>query len=260
MLSLVRLHTELGRNWVIASLKDGDRVSNAILALDAFDRGALSVIAPPSIQIGGIESLNWMNQIPLGEPAWVLLADVIEDLTSAGGACLVVEDNIHGVDDPPGPFGSRSFLEDTIIDWIDLAGATGEDAVNVMGTSSTGYPLNAFVSTVPSHKLGLVHGKTAPARLGLAIKESLLAIIVSAFDGESYVFWTKQPTDTENRDRAGTDAGSGNRAPVEAMGPDPTRDEPVTAPCPQCREPMNAIRGSKLAVCRNCGFKDSCCY
>jgi predicted RNA-binding Zn-ribbon protein involved in translation (DUF1610 family) len=32
------------------------------------------------------------------------------------------------------------------------------------------------------------------------------------------------------------------------------------APCPQCGFEMVAIRGSKDAICRNCGFKDSCCY
>jgi hypothetical protein len=31
-------------------------------------------------------------------------------------------------------------------------------------------------------------------------------------------------------------------------------------PCPRCGYPMTAIRGSKEAVCGNCGFKDSCCY
>jgi len=32
------------------------------------------------------------------------------------------------------------------------------------------------------------------------------------------------------------------------------------APCPQCGFAMVAIRGSRDAVCPNCGFKDSCCY
>lgn len=32
------------------------------------------------------------------------------------------------------------------------------------------------------------------------------------------------------------------------------------APCPQCGFMMMAVRGSKDAVCSNCGFKDSCCY
>jgi hypothetical protein len=31
-------------------------------------------------------------------------------------------------------------------------------------------------------------------------------------------------------------------------------------PCPNCGAPMNAIRGSKAAICANCGFKDSCCF
>jgi hypothetical protein len=31
-------------------------------------------------------------------------------------------------------------------------------------------------------------------------------------------------------------------------------------PCPVCGFDMVAIRGSKDAVCSNCGFKDSCCY
>jgi predicted RNA-binding Zn-ribbon protein involved in translation (DUF1610 family) len=38
-------------------------------------------------------------------------------------------------------------------------------------------------------------------------------------------------------------------------------DERVpVAPCPVCGFDMVAIRGSKEAVCSNCGFKDSCCY
>lgn len=32
------------------------------------------------------------------------------------------------------------------------------------------------------------------------------------------------------------------------------------APFPQCGNWMNAVRGSKDAVCTCCGFKDSCCY
>jgi hypothetical protein len=31
-------------------------------------------------------------------------------------------------------------------------------------------------------------------------------------------------------------------------------------PCPNCGALMPAIRGSKQAVCPNCGFKDSCCF
>ncbi|MGH2410540.1 MAG: hypothetical protein ACRDGS_09250 [Chloroflexota bacterium] len=37
-------------------------------------------------------------------------------------------------------------------------------------------------------------------------------------------------------------------------------NEVLVQPCPQCGYPMLGIRGSKDAVCSNCGFKDSCCY
>lgn len=29
--------------------------------------------------------------------------------------------------------------------------------------------------------------------------------------------------------------------------------------CPQCGNPMGAIKGSRDAVCRRCGWKDGCC-
>ena len=32
-----------------------------------------------------------------------------------------------------------------------------------------------------------------------------------------------------------------------------------TQQCPVCGTPMSAIKGAKDAVCRVCGFKDSCC-
>ncbi len=31
-------------------------------------------------------------------------------------------------------------------------------------------------------------------------------------------------------------------------------------PCPQCGYPMSDLKGGREALCRNCGFKDSCCY
>jgi hypothetical protein len=45
----------------------------------------------------------------------------------------------------------------------------------------------------------------------------------------------------------------------ETTVPDAREEVPVQD-CPLCGFPMVAIRGSKDAVCGNCGFKDSCCY
>ena len=46
-----------------------------------------------------------------------------------------------------------------------------------------------------------------------------------------------------------------------APSPPPLEDAgEAEGPCPNCGAPMNAIRGSKAAICANCGFKDSCCF
>jgi predicted RNA-binding Zn-ribbon protein involved in translation (DUF1610 family) len=47
-----------------------------------------------------------------------------------------------------------------------------------------------------------------------------------------------------------------DEAPAQSV---PVETLPVMA-CPVCGFDMVAIRGSKDAVCSNCGFKDSCCY
>ena len=37
-------------------------------------------------------------------------------------------------------------------------------------------------------------------------------------------------------------------------------DKPLPLmPCPKCGSWMVAITGSRLAVCRNCGYKEPCC-
>lgn len=55
---------------------------------------------------------------------------------------------------------------------------------------ASGYPLNAFVITKSSSDLGLVDGGDAPERLSQEVAASLLAIVVAAFDAESFLIWT----------------------------------------------------------------------
>jgi hypothetical protein len=52
------------------------------------------------------------------------------------------------------------------------------------------------------------------------------------------------------------------RVPPDRPAPPPPLEDAGEAegPCPNCGAPMNAIRGSKAAICANCGFKDSCCF
>jgi hypothetical protein len=73
----------------------------------------------------------------------------------------------------------------------------------------------------------------------------------------------------------GADAGDRGRgsAPTQgsAAGSQPLASDPEPRawelelpvlgriPCPVCGHPIGAVRGSKAAICSNCGFKDGCC-
>jgi hypothetical protein len=46
----------------------------------------------------------------------------------------------------------------------------------------------------------------------------------------------------------------------ESPSPPPAEDGAEISPCPNCGAPMYGVRGSKQAICGNCGFKDSCCF
>lgn len=63
------------------------------------------------------------------------------------------------------------------------------------------------------------------------------------------------------KSRAATDTPR-PAAPLRPVRPPSPLEDTGEAegPCPNCGALMNAIRGSKAAVCANCGFKDSCCF
>lgn len=191
-LTLVHIDPPVGHEWVRRSLADGYLVSKAVMALDPLTRGSFSVIAPEWLQIPRPESLGLAHQIPQHVDALNVLVATLDAWIAKGAACLVVENNISSRMDPHGRFGHRSYLEDTVVNWLDLPEASGEMALNVIGTSSTDWMLNAFVSKESSEALGLVHCRDAPARLGTRIAQSLMGMVVSAFDGESYVVWTDE--------------------------------------------------------------------
>ncbi len=46
---------------------------------------------------------------------------------------------------------------------------------------------------------------------------------------------------------------------AERGHPTDEREHRGSVPCPVCGFPIGAVRGSKAAICRNCGFKDGCC-
>lgn len=55
----------------------------------------------------------------------------------------------------------------------------------------------------------------------------------------------------------GNGSGDASREGKAASGVEQENGRRI--PCPVCGFPIGAVRGSKEAICRNCGFKDGCC-
>ncbi|MEA2252004.1 MAG: hypothetical protein QOG70_2246, partial [Solirubrobacteraceae bacterium] len=62
-------------------------------------------------------------------------------------------------------------------------------AARAIRQSASGYPLNAFLITRPAADLGLVPGRSVAEGFASEVMKSLAAVVVSAFDAESFLVW-----------------------------------------------------------------------
>lgn len=65
--------------------------------------------------------------------------------------------------------------------------------------------------------------------------------------------------DTHCSERRPTDRYEAARSVVLSGDPAREQERHGRIPCPVCGFLIGAVRGSKAAVCSNCGFKDGCC-
>jgi hypothetical protein len=177
-------------SWLRSSLAQGFQISEAIAATTPFENGQIRVIAPveatalPPLNQGGLLSQEEANDAMSG---------VLAELTASGAACLVIEDALGRYGDPAvlaSTLGT-AWLDNRVLHWHPLDLSTTSSATNALRTGSSGYPLNAFVTTRTADALGLID-HTALEESGIdKICEALIAVIVSAFDAESFLIWTK---------------------------------------------------------------------
>jgi hypothetical protein len=186
----ITVEDEDGCQWVKRSLVEGSDVSTSVLGDISLDRGSFHTFV----------SSNWVGrELKFAEGGCIsshsadaFLGSALEDLIRDGASCVVIEDDRWKPSDPAivERTGRVAFIGDHVVHWHDLQPGFGIEAAEAVRKGALGYPLNAFVSTMSAGDLGLVDGEDAPKSFPGAVTESLLAVVVSAFDAESYLVWT----------------------------------------------------------------------
>lgn len=176
--------------WVQNSLSQGAQLSGAVRSSVEWSRGTFYALVPVSWQQPA--RLNFARGgVARTTAASIALVTSLYDLAGRTDACLIVEDDLRRADDPATsalPIPSAS-IDDRVFHWCDLSSSSADEVSTTVRRGASGYPLNAFVVSRPCQGLGLHPGGRYGPELAYEVASGLAAIIVSAFDGESFLLW-----------------------------------------------------------------------
>ena len=182
--------TECALPWAKTSLSGGAALSEAVRSSVHWGRGHFDALAPRSWQQptglnlahGGVVSTTDASEA---------LVSVLHELSADSEACLIVEDDLRRANDPvmgtlPFPW---ALIDGGIVHWCDLSASSGEDITATIRRGASGYPLNAFVVLQPCRSFGFTPGGHFDSQLASEVASTVAAIVVSAFDAESFLVW-----------------------------------------------------------------------
>lgn len=177
-------------NWLERSLAAGHELSAAVLAAAPFDRGRFCTLVPSDLVANRVTKFH-EGGIVETSVADAALARLLGDLVTEGGSCVVAEDDLLRRSDPAVARRTvpSAFIGNHVVHWCDLVPGSGAPAARALRASASGYPLNAFVVTRSAADLGLVTGRSLSEDFTSDVVGSLVAVVVSAFDAESFLVW-----------------------------------------------------------------------
>jgi hypothetical protein len=188
----VELEQTPALGWLRYSLGQGETLSLTTLEIIEQSEGRSYAILPGDLEpklnldFNGILGLD-------GGPANRAMARMLKKAGARGAACVVMEDDLRekgGTN--PNRKGAllTAFVGQRVIHWAELgADADIDAAVTALNLGASGYPLNAFVTSANEAELGLIDGTEVSSDIVSAISGSLMAVIVGAYDGVSFVIW-----------------------------------------------------------------------
>ncbi len=175
-------------DWLRYSLGQGEVISPAALKFIEEHQGHAYTLAPDTVDPARLAKPREGGVVTTGG-ARAALAKVLETLTERGAACVVVEDCLRLRRDPKPSLDGlllTAFVGEQVIHWAGLEGGA-DAAILTLHRGSGKYPLNAFVTS--ASKLGLVDGTDLDTDIADAVVGSLVAVIVAAYDAETYIIW-----------------------------------------------------------------------
>jgi hypothetical protein len=179
--------------WLRHSLGQGEIVSSAALKAIKEREGHAYTLASETVDPARLTkpSDGWVIEPGAGSSRDAALAQVIKTLAERGAVCVVVEDELrerkHRKPSLDGLL-LTAFVGERVIHWAGLEGGT-DAAIFTLHRGSHGYPLNAFVTSVSAEKLGLVDGADLDSSIAGRVVGSLMAVVVAAYDAETYIIW-----------------------------------------------------------------------
>lgn len=184
------IDTTIALDWLRHSLGQGEVISPAAQKFVEEHEGHAYALAPETVDSALLATPD-SGGITGTRAARESLAKALEGLAERGAACVVVEDELRlKRDSKPGLDGLllTGFVGEKVIHWANLAGGT-DDATVAVHRGSGGYPTNAFVTSASAEELGLVDGADLGSDIAGPVVGSLLAVIVAAYDAETYIIW-----------------------------------------------------------------------
>jgi hypothetical protein len=191
----IEIDQAVALEWLRHSLGQGEMISSAAREFVAEHEGRAYALAPETVDRARLANPREGAVITAGTGSpREALARVLATLAERGAACVVVEDELSLKRDPnPGMSGllQTGFVGEKVVHWANLACGT-DDAVVAVDRGSGDYPTNAFVSSSAADESGLVDGADLDPVIAGRVVGSLMAVIVAAYDAETYIIW--EPT------------------------------------------------------------------
>jgi hypothetical protein len=181
--------------WLRHSLREGEVevISSAVLKVVEERRGRAYTLVSEAVDPTRLTrpSDGGVLESGAGPSRDAALAQAIETLADRGAACVVVEDELSLKRHPKPSLDGlllTTFVGEQVLHWAELTDGT-EAAITALHRGSGGYPTNAFVTSTSAQELRLVNGGDLDHDIAGLVAGSLVAVIVAAYDDETFLIW-----------------------------------------------------------------------